>query len=338
MRKTRSSSKMTDIIKHIIKICKFPDDSTMVEFIQQEGWASLTDVLMISMSDFSDFKTVDDKGMYKAAPMKMHLRKFRGFLLYYHRKCRDLSTQLVEDDVLDITVQQFNDYCSSMEFHDDLEAGLVSRTPKSTPFANNHNNDELTASEFRRGIKRDKSHYSELKEDKYFNVWNRGFVATAFMHHTQFVLDEEYIPKTPTEQGVFTEMQIFMYAVFEEKLKTDKGKSLVSKFESTRNAQSLYTELLRHAKSSTAAQLSGDTLLTYITGARFPGNWRGKSHAFVLHWREQVSQYEKLELEEFPPKQKLRMLQNAVGDVADLSNVKQLSDQVVARGRVILGF
>jgi hypothetical protein len=34
---------------------------------------------------------------------------------------------------------------------------------------------------------------------------------------------------------------------------------------------------------------------------------------------------------EIPPNQKLRMLQNAVSDVADMSNVKQRRDQVVAR-------
>jgi hypothetical protein len=77
-------------------------------------------------------------------------------------------------------------------------------------------------------------------------------------------------------------------AVFEEKLKTDKGKSLVSAYESTRDAQAIYKELTKHAKSSTAAQLSGDNLLKYITSARCPGNWRGTSYSFVLHWKEQV--------------------------------------------------
>ena len=42
--------------------------------------------------------------------------------------------------------------------------------------------------------------------------------------------------------------------------------------------------------------------------------------------------YEKLELEPFGDKQKLRMLQNAVGDANELSYVKQLGDQDIARG------
>jgi hypothetical protein len=63
-----------------------------------------------------------------------------------------------------------------------------------------------------------------------------------------------------------------MYAVFEDKLKTDKGKMLVSNYKTTRDAQRIYKELSKHATSSTAAQLSGDTLLKYITSARYPGN------------------------------------------------------------------
>ncbi len=58
----------------------------------------------------------------------------------------------------------------------------------------------------------------------------------------------------------------------------------------------------------------------------------------MLHWNEQIAHYEKLELEDVPPKQKLRMLQNTVGDVPDLANVNELSDQVVVRGGSPLDF
>jgi hypothetical protein len=175
-------------------------------------------------------------------------------------------------------------------------------------------------------------------DNKHFNTWNCGFDATAFMHHTQFVLDGDFVPLTLTEVGLFREMKIFMYAALGEKLKPDGGKSLVSACESKRNAQSIHKELTKHAKSSTAAQLSGDILLKYITGTQYPGNCCGTSYTFDLIWKEQVMDYKKLELEHVPPKQKLRILNNTVSGVADLSNVKQLSDQVVTRGLTHLGF
>jgi len=75
------------------------------------------------------------------------------------------------------------------------------------------------------------------------------------MHHTHLVSDEEYVPKNDTEAAIFKEMQTFMYAVLEDHLKTDKGKSLVSHYEAMRDAQSIYRDLKKHALSSTAAQL-----------------------------------------------------------------------------------
>jgi hypothetical protein len=57
--------------------------------------------------------------------------------------------------------------------------------------------------------------YAELTDNEHFNTWNCGFVATAFMHHTQFIVDVDYVPVTPTEVGLFREMQIFVYALFE---------------------------------------------------------------------------------------------------------------------------
>jgi hypothetical protein len=302
----------TAIIDFIIGLCDFAEDSTMVKYIEQAGWTKIHHVTSIGIHEVKDFNTLKDDGLYEAKPLAMHLRLFKGFLLYYRRRCDDFSMTLDEHDAMNfIKKKAFEDYMSSAEFREDLAACEAPiKPPPPTVSSVTATTGDLTVQEFRRGVKRDKTHYEDLKDDKFFNTWNRGFVATAHMHHTQLVLDETYIPKTDSEKAVFKEMQTFMYAVLEDHLKTDKGKSLAS--------QSIYRELKKHALSSTTAQLSGDTLLQYITMACFPGSWRGTSYGFVLHWKEQVMKYEKLELEPFGDKQKLRMLQNAVGDVAAL--------------------
>jgi hypothetical protein len=97
------------------------------------------------------------------------------------------------------------------------------------------------------------------------------------------VLNKNYKPKTETEKD----------SVVEENLKSNKGKSLVQDYKDTCDASALYTALKRHAKQSTAAHISSDTLLKYITSASFPSNWRGKAYSFVLHWKEKVSYYKK---------------------------------------------
>jgi hypothetical protein len=133
------------------------------------------------------------------------------------------------------------------------------------------------------------------------------------------VFDENYIPTAASNIAIFHKIQTFMYAILEDHLTSDKGKLLVSQFESDRDAQSINPELKKHAKSSIAAQISVDSLLQYITTSRLSGNWRGTSFAFVLHWKELDAKYEKLNLESFPLKPKLRMLHNAVGEVDELA-------------------
>jgi hypothetical protein len=96
--------------------------------------------------------------------------------------------------------------------------------------------------------------------------------------------------------------------------------------------------LKKHALGSTAAHLSGDTLLEYITMAQNPGTCRGILLNFALHWKEQVMKHKRLELEEFLPKQKVCMLQNAVGEVSELSYVKKIGDQDISRGNMALTY
>jgi hypothetical protein len=116
------------------------------------------------------------------------------------------------------------------------------------------------------------------------------------MHHTHIILGETYVPKDDMEAAVFSDIQVFMYAVLEEHLNTNKGRSLVSQYEKSHNAKGIYLDLKNHAITSTAAQLSCDTLPQYITTARYPGNWCGTTYGFVLHWKEQVVKYERLEM------------------------------------------
>jgi hypothetical protein len=191
MAKKKSSSA---VINHIIDICGFPDDSTMVEYINEQQWTDLADVVMITLAEVDEFRLVNKDGSYIAKPVQHHVRWFKGFLLLYIRKCHALSTTLDEEDVMDITKRQYLEYVRSPNFHADLHEGLFAQTQTATQAATAAAAEELTAQEFRRGVKRDKTHYTDLKDDKHFNLWNCGFVATAFMHHTHHVLDEEYVP------------------------------------------------------------------------------------------------------------------------------------------------
>jgi hypothetical protein len=106
---------------HIIDICGFLDDSTMVEYINKQQWTELDDVGAITLAEVDKFNLVNKDGLCKAKPMQHHVRCCKGFLLLYNLKCHDLSTTLDEEDVMDISKRQYLEYLGSPNFH--TEAG-----------------------------------------------------------------------------------------------------------------------------------------------------------------------------------------------------------------------
>jgi len=86
-----------------------------------------------------------------------------------------------------------------------------------------------------------------------------------------------------------------MYAVFEKMLLTDKGKALVCQNQQTFDAQKIYRELSAYAMQSTKASMDASSLLSYITSTNLgDGKWKGTTHAFILHWQDQVRRYHDL--------------------------------------------
>jgi hypothetical protein len=177
------------VTEQIVNICGFPDDSTMVVIFKQEGWTEIADIAMLTMQEADDLLSTNSDGSYKSKPMNLHLRRFKGFLMYYNKKCRELSTTLNDEDVLRITKTELFDYMGSPEYHDDIAEGLS----KSTKPIASANNKEFMAVDFRKGTKRDKNCYSELKDDiQYMESW---FCVDCL--HTS------HKPKTETEKEVF---------------------------------------------------------------------------------------------------------------------------------------
>ena len=120
-----------------------------------------------------------------------------------------------------------------------------------------------------------------------------------------------------------------MYAVFEKTLLTDKGKALVRAYQKTYNAQIIYKELQQYALQSTKANMDASSLLAYVTTSNLgDGKWRGTTHAYILHWQDQVRKYHDLKPGQVLSNDILRtLLENAVHPVTELRAVKAQADQ-----------
>ena len=81
--------------------------------------------------------------------------------------------------------------------------------------------------EFRKGIRRNKSHYEVLKNENYWDDWKRKRISTAHAHGCQDVFNPNYRPLNQDEQLLFEEKNNFIYDVLNSKLLASQGKFYV---------------------------------------------------------------------------------------------------------------
>jgi DNA-binding MarR family transcriptional regulator len=204
-------------------------------------------------------------------------------------------------------------------------AGLPG-TPSGTPSASR----TFTPAElFRRGIKRDPSLFPTLKDEQFHDNWHRSFNNQARAQGVSEILDATYKPANDSETELFQEKQMYLYAVLEAKVLTDKGKAIVREHENDFDAQSAYAKLVEHHLRSTKAKIESAKTLSYITSTRIGnGEWQGTAEGFILHWADKVRLYERQvpSTDHFSDGQKRTMLENAVAPLEELRQVKNNAD------------
>jgi hypothetical protein len=107
------------------------------------------------------------------------------------------------------------------------------------------------AENFQKSIKRDPSHYLELKAERQWDLWIGHTRAIASNHGISEVLNTDYLPVELDDVSLFQKKNTFMFTVLQEKLKTDQGKFLVREYITTCDAQSLLQDLILHHATST---------------------------------------------------------------------------------------
>ena len=115
------------------------------------------------------------------------------------------------------------------------------RTPTSPPPLKSPMHLELAS--FKKSIKRDPSAYPTLKDERYFDKFQRDLFITAKSHDVSEILEPTFTPgPSPEEQELFEAKQVFMYKVFNETLLTDMGRTKVRKYLKTTDIQAVWLE------------------------------------------------------------------------------------------------
>ena len=145
----------------------------------------------------------------------------------------------------------------------------------------------------RKGIKREETAYPTFKDERYFDSFSRSLYITAKSHECEEVLDPEYTPIN-SEKDLFEAKQVLMFSVLDKHLLTDMGKTIVSKYVHTTDAQSVWKDSEECMKSSSKGASEKRRLTQCVTNTILDESYRGTTEQFVLHFNEQFRQLEEI--------------------------------------------
>ena len=182
---------------------------------------------------------------------------------------------------------------------------------------------KIALNNFRKGTKRDASVYPIFKNDKYYDTFQRSFLANLKAQGLYDVADPDYDSESGDiyEQELFQGKQSFVYSVLVASLQTEKGRELVKEFEG--DARSIILKLHHYHTKSNVAQHDIITLTTDITNLTLNDSWKGTVTQSLSHFKEKLRLLDSLVLvsDQLPETTRITFLQRAVQQNHDLRQI-----------------
>ena len=144
--------------------------------------------------------------------------------------------------------------------------------------------------------KRNPSDYEILNKDSQYPQWLIKFHATIQTHHVADVLDENFNPKNiidTSDQQLWKEKQVFMWAVFTRVLQTNMGQYIIKRNLKDKDAREVWFALKRHYTDSDAKAIVADTIWKEINKMDF-SEASGSREAYCTKFFEKVRNYNDL--------------------------------------------
>ena len=146
---------------------------------------------------------------------------------------------------------------------------------------------------FKRSIKRDISAYHTLKNEKYYESFQRSVLVNARAHACEENLQPTFRLRSDGDRlELFRLKDDFMYSVFNKCLLSDMGKTIVRKHLDNMNAQLVWEEFVTHMTTSSKGEAGKRRLHTYVTTTVLHKYWKGTTGQFILHFNEQFRQFD----------------------------------------------
>ena len=304
----------------------------LCQWIEYKQYRTIDDLYESSYNDPEKFDTKGPATEYRWKGKMNHLslnvaQKLKSFVRWMTHE--DRPYELHDDFLATLTRERFLKFrhmdtqslsASSPSHHEPykLKTSFSGESKHQTP-----SESKTALNNFKKGTKRDASVYPIFKNDKYYDTFQRSFLANLKAQGLYDVADPDHDPENGDiyEKELFKGKQSFVYSVLVTSLQTEKGRELVKEFEG--DARSIILQLHHYHTKSNVAQHDIITLTTDITNLTLNDSWNGTVRQFLSHFKEKLRLLDSLVpvSDQLPETTRITFLQMAVQQNHDLRQI-----------------
>ena len=295
--KEKFQQQLQDIFQTILRLTGTDHSDQLCQWMEYKKYCTIDDFYENSYDDLENFDNKGPATEYKWRGRMNHLspivaQKLKCFVKWMTHEDRpyelhdDFLATLTRDSYLKFRHMDTQSFSASSPRHHES-----SKLKTSFPgeFKHQTTSESQTAlNNFKKGTKRDASVYPIFKNDKYYDTFQRSFLANLKAQGLYDVADPDHDPENGDiyEKELFKGKQSFVYSVLVTSLQTEKGRELVKEFEG--DARSIILQLHHYHTKSNVAQHDIITLTTDITNLTLNDSWKGTVRQFLSHFKEKL--------------------------------------------------
>ena len=330
--KKKFHQQLQDIFQTIMRLTGPDQFDQLCQWMEYKQYLTIDDFYDSSYNDPEKFDTKGPATEYKWKGKMNHLspnvaQKLKSFVRWMAHEKRpyelhdDFLATLTRESYLKFRHIDTQSLPTSPPSHHEPQQ-LMTSFPSEFKHTT-HSESKTALNNFKKGTKRDASVYPIFKNDKYYNTFQRSFLANLKAQGLYDFADPDHEPEDGDiyETELFQAKQSFVYSVLVTSLQTEKGRELVKEFEG--DARSIIQKLHHHHTKSNVAQHDIITMTTEVTNLTLNDSWKGTVRQFLSHFKEKLRLLESLVpvSDQLPETTRITFLQRAVQQNHDLRQI-----------------
>ena len=330
--KEKFQQQLQNIFQTILRLTGPDQFDQLCQWMEYKQYLTIDDFYESSYNYPEKFDTKGPATEYKLKGKVNHIspnvaQKLKSFVRWMTHEDRpyelhdDFLATLTRESYLKFRHMDTQSFSASSPSHHEpskLKTSFSGESKHQTP-----SESQTALNNFKKGTKRDASVYPIFKNDKYYDTFQRSFLANLKAQGLYDVADPDHDPESGDiyEKELFQGKQSFVYSVLVTSPQTEKGRELVKKFEG--DARSIILKLQHYHTKSNVAQHDIITLTTDITNLTLNDSWNGTVRQFLSHFKEKLRLLDSLVpvSDQLPETTRITFLQRAVQQNHDLRQI-----------------